>query len=90
MPTTLYLVGIVCWLCNCKYKSVSEGILGTKVCKVLSSLDVIRVPKTSLVPTVMDNFILGLVGFKCSRKPFLSCFLMIVCIGHGHTFSKAL
>ena len=67
MPTTFYLVGIVCWLCNCKYKSVSEGILGTEVCRVLSSLGFIWVPKTSLVPTVMDNFD-GMGGFH----PFFS------------------
>ena len=56
------------------------GFLDTEVLGVPSSLGVIRIPTTGMVPSVMENFILGLVEFECSRKLFLSCFLKIVCV----------
>ena len=56
------------------------GFLSTEVWRVPSSLDVIRIPKTGMVPSVMENSILWLMELRCSRKLFLSCFLMIVCV----------
>ena len=87
VATTLYFNGIVCCLSNCKYKSVYVGFLSTEVWRVPCSLGVIRIPKTGMVPSVMENFILGLVEFKCSRKLLLSLF-RDDCVCHGHIFSK--
>ena len=56
MATTLYLNGIVSLLSNCKYKSVYVGLLSTEVWRVPCSLDVIRIPKTGMVPSVMEIY----------------------------------
>ena len=88
VPTTLYFDGIVWWLSNCKYKSVCLGFLSTEVWRASSSLGVIRIPKNGMVPSVMENFMLGLMEFKCSRKLFLSCFLMIVSVSCTYLFQS--
>ena len=53
-----------------------------------SSLGVIRIPKNGMVPSVMENVMLGLMEFKCSRKLFLSCFLMIVSVSWTYLFQS--
>ena len=92
VPTTPYFDGIVWWLSNCKYKSVCASFLSTEVWRVPCSLGVIRIPKNGMVPSVivssLENFILRLMEFTCSRKLFLSCFLMIVSVSYTYLFQS--
>ena len=92
VPTTLYFDGIVWWLSHCKYKSVCVGFLYTDVWRLPSSLDVIRMSRKGMDPSLLvsslENFILGLMEFKCSWKLFLCCFLMIVNVSSTYLFQS--
>ena len=92
VPTTLYFDGIVWWLSHCKYKAVCVGFLYIEVWRLPSSMGVIRISKRGMDPSglvsSLVNFILGLMVFKCSRKLFLCCFLMIVNVSSTNLFQS--
>ena len=68
------------------------GFLYIEVWRLPSSMGVIRICKRGMDPSglvsSLVNFILGLMVFKCSRKLFLCCFLMIVNVSSTNLFQS--
>ena len=68
------------------------GFLYTEVWRLPSSLGVIRISKKGVDPSVLIssvvNFILGMMEFKCYRKLFLCCLLMIVNVSSTNLFQS--
>ena len=73
-------------------KAVCVGFLYIEVWRLPSSMGVIRICKRGMDPSglvsSLVNFILGLMVFKCSRKLFLCCFLMIVNVSSTNLFQS--